>query len=77
MPIIFDSECTHAVTPFEDDFVGKVKPVRKLMNGLGATAEVAGEETIIWQFRDDFVVIKRAKVPAYLVPASKVRLFSP
>ena len=42
MPIIFDSGCTHTVTPFRDDFVGKVKSVRKLMKGLGAAAEVIG-----------------------------------
>ena len=47
------------------------------MNGLEAIAEVVGEWAIICQFRDDFGVIKYVKVPAYLVPASKVRLLSP
>ena len=75
--IIFDSGCTHAVTPFENYFVGKVKPVGKLMNGLGVTADIVGEETVLWQFYDEFGVIKRVKVPAYLVSASKVGLFSP
>jgi hypothetical protein len=77
VPIIFDSGCTHAVTPYTEDFIGDIKPVKKLMNGLGATAEVVGEGTVLWQFRDDFGVTRRAKVPAYLVPVSKVRLFSP
>ena len=46
------------------------------MNGLGATAKITGEGTVIWKFRDDFGVMKRIKVKAYLVPASKVRLSS-
>ena len=35
--IIFDSGCTHAVTPYANDFIGKLTPVNKTMNGLGAT----------------------------------------
>ena len=47
------------------------------MNGLGATAKITGEGTVIWKLRDDFGVMKRLRVKAYLVPASKVGLFSP
>jgi len=47
------------------------------MNGLGATANVVGEWTILWSFRDDFGVIQKVRVKAYHIPASKVRLFSP
>ncbi len=75
--IIFDSGCTHAVTPHETDFVGRVTPVAKVMNGLGAKANITGEGTVIWKFRDDYGVTKSVQVKAYLVPASKVRLFSP
>ena len=77
VPIIFDSGCTHAVTPYEEDFVGTIKPISKVMNGLGAQAKIIGEGTVLWKFRDDFGVSRRVKVKAYLVPASKVRLFSP
>ena len=77
IPIIFDSGYTHEVIYFKVDFIGDIKPVRKLMNGLGATSEFVEEGTVLWQFRDDFGVIKRVKVPIYLVPASKVRIFSP
>ena len=75
--IIFDSGCTHAVTPHEADFVGRIKPVTKVMNGLGANANITGEGTVIWEFRDDYGVTKRIQVKAYLVPASKVRIFIP
>ena len=77
VPIIFDSGCTYAVTPHEEDFVETIKPVSKVMNGLGAQAKIIGEGTVLWKFRDDFGVSRRVKVKAYLVPASKVRLFSP
>ena len=46
------------------------------MNGLGATVKITGKGTVLWKFRDDFGVMKRIKVKAYLVLASKVRLFS-
>ena len=47
VPIIFDSGGTHAVTPFKEDSIGEITTVRKLMNGLGATAEVIGEGTVL------------------------------
>ena len=77
VPIIFYSGCTHAVTPFKSDFVGKITPVNKLMNGLGATVTVVGEGTVQWGFRDDFGVLRILRVNAYLVPVSKVRLLNP
>ena len=77
VPIIFDYGYTHAVTPHAENFVRPVKPVIKVMNGLGAKVNITGEGTIVWEFRDDYGVIKRIKVKAYLVPASKVRMFSP
>ena len=47
------------------------------MNGLGATATITGIGTVGWSFRDDYGVLKRVLVEAYLIPSSKVRLFSP
>ena len=47
------------------------------MNGLGATVNVVGEGTIGWSFRDDYGVKRKVQVKEYIVPASKVRLFSP
>ena len=47
------------------------------MNGLGATVNVVGVGTVGWSFRDDYGVMRRVLVKAYLVPASKVRIFSP
>ena len=77
IPVIFDSGCTHALSPFESDFVGDITPINKLMNGLGATVNVVGVGTVGWSFRDDYGVMRRVLVKAYIVPASKVRLFSP
>ena len=45
-PVVFDSGCTLAVTPFKSDFEGPINPVEKHMNGLGATAKETGEGTI-------------------------------
>ena len=74
--VIFESGCTHAVTSFVSDFIGKITPLNKLMNGLGATTSVLGEGNVLWSFRDDFEVLNKLRVNAYHVPASKVRLFS-
>ena len=48
--VVFDSGCTLAVSPFESDFQGSITPVNKQMNGLGSTAQVTGEGTIVWTF---------------------------
>ena len=75
--VIFEPRCTHALTPYKSNFVVRIRSVTKVMNGLGAKVNITGEGTIVWKFRDDYGVTKRIKVKAYLVPASKVRLFSP
>ena len=62
--------------PFESDFQGTITPVNMQMNGLGATAQVTGEGTIGWKFRDDYGGKKYIQVKGYHVPASEVRLFS-
>ena len=54
--IVFDSRCTTTMTPFKEDFVGKITPVIKSMRGLGATATVAGEGYFEWNFRDGYGV---------------------
>ena len=75
--VIFDSGCTHAVVPVKSDFVGKITPINKLMNGLGATVRVVGVGTVGWSFKGDYGLMRKVLVKAYLVPASKVRIFSP
>ena len=76
-PIIFGLGCTLAVTPYMSDFIGRIKPMQKTMNDLGATAKVVGEGTVMWCFKDDYGVTKRVKVKAYHIPVSKVIQFSP
>ena len=77
IPVIFDSGCTHAMAPVKTDVIGKITPTNKLMNGLGATVRVVGVGTVGWSFRDDYRVMRKVLVKAYLVPTSKVSLFSP
>ena len=65
------------MTPYESDFIGSITPVTKVINGLGSTVNVMGEGIIGWSFRDDYGVQRKVQVKTYLVPASKVRFFSP
>ena len=76
IPIIFDSGCTHAITPHASDFIGKIILFNKLMNGLGATVNIVDEGTVGWSFRDDYGVKRKVQVKSYHVTANKVRLFS-
>ena len=46
--IIFDSGCTHVVAPHGADFVGHNMPVTKVINVLGTSVNIIGEETIVW-----------------------------
>ena len=77
MDIVFYSRCTTSVTVHREDFIGEVKVVNKIILGLSSTAKVAGEGIVKWTLRDDFGVEQKIEVNALLVPASKVRLFSP
>lgn len=47
------------------------------MNSLNATTNIVGEGIVGWSFRDNYGVKWKVQVKACLVPASKVRLFSP
>ena len=73
----FYSGCTTSVTPKKSDFVGDIKTVDKVMQGLSSTTKITGEGTIKWKIRDDFGVEQAIEVKWLLVPESKVRLFSP
>ena len=77
IPVIFNSECTVVVIPHATDFVNKITPVNRLMNGLVTTEKVIGEEMINWNFRDNYKVFQRIDVKVYQVPLSKVRVFNP
>ena len=76
IPVIFDSGYNHAVAPVKSDFIQKITSINKLMNILEATTNVVGVGTFGWSFRDDYGVMKKILVKAYLVPASKFRIFS-
>ena len=61
-PVVFDSGCTVSITPFKEDFVGKIKPVKRTITGLSSTVEVEGEGTVLWSFYDDYGVIQHIKL---------------
>ena len=46
------------------------------MTGLGANTEVKEEGIVVWNFIDDYGIKQSVPVKEYLVPTSKVRLFS-
>ena len=77
IPVVFDSGCTISITPYKEDFVGGLTPVKKTITGLSSTVEVEGEGTVWWSFYDDYGVIHHIKVKAYYIPSSPVRLFIP
>ena len=77
VPIVFDSGCSVAVTPYEQDFIGTITPVEKTITGLGSKVEVVGERKIKWLFRDDYGVQQTILVKGYYIPTSPIRLFSP
>ena len=47
IPIIFDSGCTVAITPFIGDFVGPIQKCNKTIGGLTGKAVVSGEGKVI------------------------------
>ena len=52
-------------------FINKITPVDKLMNGLGATSKVIGEDVINSNLRYDYVLLHRIQFKAYHVPSKK------
>ena len=76
-PIVFDSKCSIAVMPYRHDFVGPIRPSTRSMNGILSFASVEGEVEVLWDFVDDYGVAQQVRFKAFLVPASKVRLFIP
>ena len=77
IPIVFDTGCSVAVTPYKEDFIGPITPVVKTMTGLGSKVDVVGEGKITWVFRDDYGVKQTVLVKGYYIPDSPIRLFSP
>ena len=55
--VVFNSGCTISITPFKEDFVGDISPVRNTITGLSSTVEVEGEGTVVWSFYDDYGVM--------------------
>ena len=47
------------------------------MNGLGANVTVIGEGTVQWCFRDDFGVLRKVRVKAYLYQRVRLDYLTP
>ena len=75
--VIFDSGCSVSVYPTKRDFGDTLTPVSKTMMGLGAAAQVEGEGTVEWNFKDDYGVKQVIRAHAYYIRIISVRLFSP
>ena len=75
--MVFDLGCTVSITPYKDDFVGKITHIKKTITGLSSTVQVEGEGTIVWIFYDDYGVFQHIQVKAYYIPSIPVMLFSP
>ena len=76
-PIVFDSGCSIARTPFKDDFLGKITPVQKIITGLSSISKVEGEGIVEWSLYNDYGFIQHIKVKENYIPSSTVRLFIP
>ena len=76
VPIVFDTGCSVAVTPYKQDFTGTITPVEKTITELGSKVEVVGEGKIKWVFRDDYGVKHTIIVKGYYIPTSPISLFS-
>ena len=61
----FDGIFTPIVTPYKEDFIGPITPVKKIMKGLGSKVDVVDEGKIRWVFRDDYGVKQTMIIKGY------------
>ena len=77
LPIIFDSGCSVAVLPYEEDFGETLTKVSKTMVGLEVAVRVEGEGTLQWEFSDGYGIKYQIYAKAHYIITYTVRLFSP
>ena len=65
------------MSPFEDDFIGKIKPLDSTLTGLSDAAIVEGIGWIEWHVRDYCGKVGRIKTQIHYVPKATIRLMSP
>jgi hypothetical protein len=76
--VIWDTGASISISPSRADFVGPIERPAKEMKiaGIHGQTAVAGVGTVAWSFTDHDGMLRTLKVPALLVPSSKVRLLS-
>lgn len=78
VPIVFDTGCSHSVTPFLDDFVSELEdPSTLALTGLTDSVKVEGEGWVEWPIKDYFGQSAIIRTRAYYIPTASVRLYSP
>jgi hypothetical protein len=78
MPIVFDTGCSYSVTPFKEDFVGKLRPPNSWsLLGIKEPIEVEAEGQIEWTMRDYDGQLAATHTKAYYVPEANTRLYCP
>lgn len=76
-PIVLDTGASISCTPFADDFVTPLQPVKESLVGLDDVIAVEGVGEVEWTIRDCYGRVACIRTAAYLVPKAGVRLFSP
>ena len=51
-PVVLDAGASISVSPFKDDFIGKIKPLDSTLTGLSDAAIVEGIGWVEWYVRD-------------------------
>ena len=78
VPVVIDSGASTSVTPFRDDFVDKMIPLKnETVDGITETASIEGVGTVEWKVFDDVGNPGTIRTFAYFMPKAKIRLFSP
>ena len=75
--IIFDTGASKSLTPFRNDFVGRITPCNIKLKGIASGLNVAGIGKVKWRFKGKNGEIVEELVEAYWVPDLPFRLFSP
>ena len=76
-PIVIDTGASTSITPFIEDFVGKVENSDvPSLQGLGSKSNVQGRVIVEWAVRDMDGVTITVRTGAYLVTGVSIRLLS-
>ncbi|CAJ1937371.1 unnamed protein product [Cylindrotheca closterium] len=77
-PIIWDSGATTSISPYKDDFVGKLEPAPLGLKlcGIASRLKIEGIGHVAWSVVDTTGMLRTIKVPALYVPSATARLLS-